>query len=319
MNTSLLRRTLLAASLALAATGSFAQAWPTRPVKIVNPFPPGGPSDLIARSAAEVLQREFKQPFIVENKPGAAGNIGTDQVAKATDGHTVLFGIDTTFTVNPHIYKSMPFKPADLRPVMVVATSGMAVAVNPALPAKSLKELVALGKSKGVAFSSAGAGSPGHLAAEIANDTGMKINHIPYKGNTPAITAILGGEVDGGILASPGLIPHIKAGKITALAVTSRQRTPLLPDVPTVTEAGMPQLEQEVLYVVMVPAATPEPVVQALQKGLVDAMARPEVRARLEANDLRYEGLVGAAAAKRLADLSARYGKVIAATGMKVE
>lgn len=323
MTTSaLLRRTLLATSLALAAGASLAQApaWPSKTVKIVNPFPPGGPSDLIARSVADVLGQQTRQPFIVENKAGAAGNIGTDQVAKSpADGYTVLMGIDTTFTVNPHIYKAMPFKPADLRPVMVMASSGMAVAVNPSTGLKSFKDLVALGKAKGVNFSSAGSGSPGHLAAEIASETGMKINHIPYKGNTPAITAILANEVDGGILASPGMIPHIRAGKLTPLAVTSRQRTPLLPEVPTVAEVGMPQLEQEVLYVAMVPAATPEPVVQALQKALAEALAKPDVRARLEANDLRHEGAVGAAAAKRLADLNARYGKVIAATGMKVE
>jgi tripartite-type tricarboxylate transporter receptor subunit TctC len=295
--------------------------WPTKPVKFINTFPPGGPSDVMARAVADVLQAQSKQPVVVENKAGASGNIGADAVAKAApDGTTVLFGIDSTFTVNPHIYKGMPFKPADLRPVMVIASSGLLVGTNPGKGFKTLADLVAAGKGPGVTFSSAGSGSPGHLAAEMFTEaTGMKITHVPYKGNTPAVTAVLAGEVDGGVLATPGMLPFVKAGKITALAVTSRTRSALAPDVPTVAQAGLPALEQEVLYVVMLPAATPEPIVQAVQKAVGDAMERPDVRARLEALDLHYEGLAGAAAAKRLADLSDRYGKVIRSTGMKVE
>lgn len=317
-----MKHLLAAAALAAALAPAFAQTWPSRPVKFVNSFPPGGPSDTIARSVADVLQQQFKQPFVVENRVGASGNIGTDAVAKSpADGYTVLWGIDSTTTVNPHIYKGMPFKPADLRPVMVVASSGLLVGVHPGTGFKTLKDLVAAGKSaKGVSFSSAGAGSPGHLAAEMFTDAaGVKINHIPYKGNTPAVTAVLAGEVDGGVLATPGMLPHVKAGKITALAVTSRQRSSLAPEIPTVAEAGLPQLEQEVYYVVMVPAATPEPVVATLQKAIGDALARPDVRARLDNLDLHYEGLSGAAATKRLAELSDRYGKVIRATGMKVD
>jgi tripartite-type tricarboxylate transporter receptor subunit TctC len=318
-----MRPLLAAAALALAALGP-AQAqtgWPAKPVRFINSFPPGGPSDLLARAVADVLQARFKQPFVVENKAGASGNIGADTVAKAApDGGTVLFGIDSTVTVNPHIYKAMPFKPADLRPLLVMASSGLLVGAHPGTGFRSLADLVAAGKAKGVTFSSAGSGSPGHLAAEMFTEaTGMKITHVPYKGNTPAVTAVLAGEVDGGVLATPGMLPHVKAGKITPLAVTSRTRSPLAPEVPTVAQAGLPQLEQEVLYVVMVPAATPEPVAQAVQAAIAEAIARPDLRGKLEALDMRYEGLAGAAAAQRLAELSERYGKVIRATGMKVE
>ena len=314
---------LVALALLAVAASSFAQApaWPTKPVKFVNNFPPGGPSDTIARSIADVLQKQFNQPFVVENKAGASGNIGADSVAKSPpDGHTVLFGIDSTFTVNPHIYKSMPFKPADLRPVLVMASSGLLVGVHPSTGFRTMKDLVAAAKTKPVTFSSAGSGSPGHLAAEVLTEaTGAKITHVPYKGNTPAVTAVLAGEVNGGALATPGMLPHVKAGKITPLAVTSRTRSTLAPDIPTVAEAGLPQLEQEVMYLAMVPAATPEDVVQAIQKAMADALARADVRARLEGLDLHYEGLAGAAAGKRLAELSDRYGKVIRVTGMKVE
>jgi tripartite-type tricarboxylate transporter receptor subunit TctC len=314
---------LVALALLAVAASSFAQApaWPAKPVKFVNNFPPGGPSDTIARSIADVLQKQFNQPFVVENKAGASGNIGADAVAKAPpDGHTVLFGIDSTFTVNPHIYKGMPFKPADLRPVMVMASSGLLVGVHPSTGFRTMKDLVAAAKANPVTFSSAGSGSPGHLAAEVFTEaTGAKITHVPYKGNTPAVTAVLAGEVNGGVLATPGMLPHVKAGKITPLAVTSRKRSTLAPDIPTVAEAGLPQLEQEVMYLAMVPAATPEAVVQAIQKAMADALARADVRARLEGLDLHYEGLAGAAAGKRLAELSDRYGKVIRVTGMKVE
>ncbi len=318
-----MKHLLAAALFAASLVPAFAQApaWPAKPVRFVNNFPPGGPSDMIARSLADVLQKQFNQPFVVENKAGASGNIGADTVAKAApDGHTVLFGIDSTFTVNPHIYKGMPFKVADLRPVMVMASSGLLVGVHPSTGFKGMKDLVAAAKDKPVTFSSAGSGSPGHLAAELLTEaTGAKVTHIPYKGNTPAVTAVLSGEVNGGVLATPGMLPHVKAGKITPLAVTSRKRSTLAPDIPTVAEAGLPQLEQEVFYLAMVPAATPEPVVQAIQKAMGDALARAEVRARLEGLDLHYEGLTGAAAGKRLADLSERYGKVIRVTGMKVE
>lgn len=315
---------LLAAALAAAAClPAFAQApaWPDKPVRFVNNFPAGGPSDLIARSLADVLAKQFHQPFVVENKAGASGNIGADVVAKApADGYTVLFGIDSTFDANPHIYPHMPFQPADLRPVMIIASSGLLVGVHPSTGFKTLADLVAAAKTKHLTFSSAGNGSPGHLAVSVFNEaTGAKITHVPYKGNTPAVLAVLSGEVTGGTLATPGMLPHVQAGKITALAVTSHTRSTLAPEIPTVAEAGLPQLEQEVLYLAMVPAATPEPVVQTLQKAMADALARADVRERLRKLDLHYEGITGAAAAKRLADLSQRYGKIIRATGMKVE
>jgi tripartite-type tricarboxylate transporter receptor subunit TctC len=319
----MMKSCLAAAALALATVSAFAQSpgWPARPMKFVNNFPAGGPSDLIARSVADVLQNQFKQPFVVENRAGASGNIGADAVAKApADGYTVLFGIDSTFTVNPHIYKGLSFKPSDLRPVMVMASSGLLVGVHPSTGFRTMQDLVNAAKSRPVTFSSAGSGSPGHLAAEVMTEaTGAKITHVPYEGNTPAVTAVLSGEVNAGVLATPGMLPHVKAGKITPLAVTSRKRSALAPEIPTVAEAGLPQLEQEVFYLAMVPAATPEPVVQAIQKAMADALARPEVRARLENLDLHYEGLAGAAAGKRLGELSERYGKVIRATDMKVE
>ncbi|GGH50728.1 hypothetical protein GCM10010975_03860 [Comamonas phosphati] len=296
-------------------------AWPSKPVRIVVAFPPAGAADILARSAAEVLQRETGQPFVVDNRPGAGGNIGTDNAAKsAADGYTLLIGIDTTFTVNPFIYKSMPFKSGDLRPVMVMASQGMAFAVNPKTGLKTLEQFIDRGKKEGLTLSSAGYGTPGHLAATIlTHATGAKITHVPYKGNAPASTAILAGEVDGGVLSASALIGHIQAGKVNALAVTAPRRNPLLPNVPTVGELGHKNLEQEILFALWVPAAVPEPLVRKIEASLIKTMQDKPLQERMRTNDLVVEGLVGDAAAKRLQKLSDHYKTVIQATGMKME
>jgi tripartite-type tricarboxylate transporter receptor subunit TctC len=312
----------LALAAAFATPALHAQGtWPTQTVRFVNNFPAGGPSDILARSVSQVLQEQFKQSFVVDNKPGAAGNIGAADAAKAAgDGNTLLFGIDTTFTINPHLYPNQGFKQTDLKPVIIMASSGLLIGVNPSTGLKTLQQLVDQSKTKTFNFSSAGSGSPGHLAVEVfAEATKHKLSHIPYRGNTPAVTAVLSGEVDGGTLATPGMLPHVKAGKITALAVTSRQRSALAPEIPTVGELGLKGLEQEVLYVVMAPAATPDALVQQIAKAIADALQRPDVKSRLTGLDLFYEGLTGAAASKRLAELNARYGAIVKATGMKVE
>ena len=328
MNPHPISRRRLGALAALALAGNLClgtataqDVYPSKPVRFVNNFPAGGPSDLLARSVAAVLQESMKQPFVVENKAGASGNIGAADVAKsAPDGYTVLFGIDTTFTVNPHLYPNMPFKRTDLKPVVVMASSGLLVGVNPGTGIKNLAGMVEAAKGKGLNFSSAGSGSPGHLAVEVIKEsTQAKITHIPYRGNTPAVTAVLSGEVDGGVLATPGMLPHVQTGKITALAVTSRQRSRLAPELPTVAEAGLKSLEQEVLYIAMVPAGTPDAVVLKLQKGIVDALKRPDLQARMATLDLFYEGLTGAQASQRLDALDSRYGPIVKATGMKVE
>lgn len=314
----------LAVSMGLALgtpCASAQQAYPNKVVKFVNNFPPGGPSDILARSVSAVLTETLKQAFVVESKAGAAGNIGADMVAKSpADGYTLLFGIDTTFTINPHLYANMPFKPTDLKPVVIMASSGLLLGVNPRTGIKSFGDLLNKGRNNSLNFSSAGNGSPGHLAAAmLGNSTPIKTTHIPYRGNTPAVTAVVAGEVDGGILATPGMLPHVQSGRITALAVTSANRSKLAPQLPTVAELGLKSLEQEVLYVVMAPAATPDAVVQLLERNITLALQRPELKERLNNLDLFYEGLTGAAAAKRMADLSVRYGAVVHQTGMTAQ
>ena len=311
----------LAKLLLFATLPAAAQGLPAGPIKIVNAFPPGGPSDIISRLLAEKMQATLKLNVVVENKPGAGGNIAADLVARSpADGATIMSGIDTTFTINPGIYRSMPFKLEELKPLMIMASSGLLLGANPSLGAKTLKELLDKGKSTPLNFSSGSNGSPGHLAAAILSDaTGVKITHIPYKGNSPAVMAVLSGEVQAGVLATPGMIPHVQAGKINALAVTSRKRSPLAPDVPTTAEAGVKELQVEVLYLTMVPAATPEPVMALLRKAMADALAQPDVKAQLAKLDLFVEGETGKAAEDMLSSQRERYGRIIKATGMKVE
>lgn len=325
--TSLTRRDILAAGaaqLSLGAGGALAQGasgWPGKTVRFVNSWPPGGPSDILARAVGDVLQKQFGQPFVVDNRPGAAGNLGADAVAKsAPDGHTLLWGIDTTHTVNPHIYKSMPFRQSDLKPVVVLSSSGLLLGVHPRTGLKNMKDFLSAARSRDMNFSSGGNGSPGHLWINMINEgAATRISHVPYRGNSPAVMAVVAGEVEGGTLATPGMLPQVKGGKLHALAVTSRQRSPLAPEVPTVGELGLRELEAEVLYVVMAPGTTPEPLMQTMGRAILDAMARPELQSRLKDLDMAYEGLTGADAARRLAQQHDRYGRIIRATGMKVD
>lgn len=311
----------LLTALLMSAGAVHAQAWPSKPVRFVNSWPAGGPSDILARAVGDVLQKQFGQPFIVDNKPGAAGNVGADLVAKsAPDGHTLAWGIDTTHTINPHIYKSLPFKDSDLKPLVVVSSSGLLLGVHPSTGIKTAKDWLQAARERTMNFSSGGNGSPGHLWVNMANiGASTRLVHVPYRGNTPAVMAVLAGEVDGGTLATPGMLPHVKAGKISPLAVTSQKRSRLAPEVPTVGELGLKDLESEVVYLVMAPGNTPEALMQTMAKAITEALTRPEVQARINDLDMRYEGLTGSAATSRLKKLSDQYGRIIRATGMKVD
>lgn len=323
MHKSFLRTCLLASLSLLVSSATIAQnaPWPSKPVKFVNSWPAGGPSDVLARAVGDVLQKQFGQAFVVENKPGAAGSVGADLVAKSMpDGYSLLWGIDTTHTINPHIYKSMAFKEADLKPLVVISNSGLLLGVHPSTGFKTVKDFMQAARERSLNFSSGGNGSPGHLWVNMSNvSAATRLVHVPYRGNSPAVMAVVSGEVEGGTLATPGMLPQVKGGKVTALAVTSRKRSRLAPDVPTVAEAGFKDLESEVLYVVMAPGNTPEPLMQTMAKAITDALNRPELQARLNDLDMAYEGLTGTAANARLKNLSDQYGRVIRATGMKVD
>ena len=322
------RRSTLAALAVLAACSLLSanaqtpsSPWPNRAVKFVNSWPAGGPSDILARAVGDVLQKQYGQPFVIDNKPGAAGNLGADLVAKsAPDGHTLVWGIDTTHTINPHIYKSMPFKDSELKPLVILSSSGLLLGVHPSTGLKNARDWLQAARERSLNFSSGGNGSPGHLWVNMANiGAATRLVHVPYRGNTPAVMAVLSGEVDGGTLATPGMLPHVKAGKITPLAVTSRKRSRLAPDVPTVAESGGPALEVNSFVVLVAPKGIAPEVRDRIHADVQKVLADPDIKARY--NTFAFEALNWSPAEiVRQAELKGRtYGKLVQRKNISLE
>jgi tripartite-type tricarboxylate transporter receptor subunit TctC len=306
--------------LLLAAAPALAQTYPEKTVTIVVNFSAGGPLDVVARIIAEKGAGDLKRPVIVDNKPGAGGNIGAQAVAKAKpDGHTLLMSLDTLLTVNPYLYKGLAFDPAkDFRPVALVGNFAQTLVVTPALPAKNVGELVAAAKSRTLNYASAGNGSPGHLTFEyLLQRTGAKMSHVPYKGAAPAITDLLGGQVDAGFLVTPGVLPHVRSGKLRALAVSSNERLAVLPDVPTVAESGVKDFDVRFTFFLLAPAGTPDAIAKRWQGVVVEALKPAAVQDRLRAMDL--QPVTGNdAAVKAWADKEgARWSAVIKTAGIR--
>ncbi|MBC5781486.1 tripartite tricarboxylate transporter substrate binding protein [Ramlibacter sp. USB13] len=278
------RRSVLALGLsALAARGAFAQSWPERPIKMIVPFPPGGGADNAARAFGEKLATLLGQPVVIDNRPGASGNIGAELAARAAaDGYTLLFGNEFLAT-NPALFKSLRFDSIrDFVPVARVASSASAIAVHPSVPAKTLKELIALAKTKSLNYASPGVGTGPHLYGQLmALNTGAKLNHVPYKGTAPAMADTVGGQVDFIISTAAPMVPYAQSGKLRVLAVTGAQRTNDLPDVPTAIESGIVADPYEVWYGVLAPSAVPKPVLAKLQQVSEQAMRDPELVGRL--------------------------------------
>ncbi|WP_427912629.1 Bug family tripartite tricarboxylate transporter substrate binding protein [Ramlibacter sp. MMS24-I3-19] len=281
-----MKRTLAFAALCLTAAGAFAQAWPTRPVTLVVPFPPGGGTDTGARILAEQLGKKWGQPVVIENKGGAAGQIGADIVAKARpDGYTLLMGNIGTQAINPVLYAKLPYD-ADkaFAPVSLVAELPLAMMVNPAVPAKNVKEFVALAKAEPgkLSYSSSGAGGGPHLAAEMFKDaTQTFIVHVPYRGGGPAIADLLAGHVQLSFMTVFEASGQVKAGKLRALAVTSDKRVSALPDVPTLAESGLPGFNSISWIGILAPAATPKDLVEKIAADIRETVARDDVKDKL--------------------------------------
>ena len=305
---------LAAAALSISLAGlARAQAtWPDRPIRVLLPFPPGGPSDTVMRLAAEKMQAALKQPVVIDNRPGAGGNLGAAEVARAAaDGYTWLWGTDTLVTVNPHVYKQLGFKVDDLLPVAIGTSFSQTLVCHPAVGVKTLAELVAKAKATPMAYASGGAGVPGHLSMELLLHTlGFDMQHVPYKGPAPAMQDVLGGQVPCGLLAGPTVLPQVRAGKLVALAVSGSHRVPTLPEVPTMAEAGAKGYAAEFSLVMFAPRATPEPVVTRFRQAFVDALRSPDVVDKLRASDQAVVGSMPGEAARSLAADSIKWGEV---------
>lgn len=318
---SRLRRSALALLAALPLVAAAQAPWPERPVKVVLPFPPGGPSDIVMRLAAERMQASLKQPVVIENRPGAGGNLGAAEVARAArDGHTWLFGTDTLLTVNPHVYKQLGFKPDDLQPVSVATSFSQTLVCNPALGVRSVAELIARARTDKLSYASGGAGVPGHLSMELLQSmAGFDMAHVPYKGPAPAAQDVLGNQVPCGLLAGPTVLPHVRAGKLVALGVSGSSRSPTLPEVPTLAEAGVKGYEANFTLVLFAPRGVPEPIVARMQQAFVEALRTPEVVDKLKASDQLVVGSTPAEAAKVLAADSAKWGAVARRIGLGLD
>jgi tripartite-type tricarboxylate transporter receptor subunit TctC len=306
--------------LAAAATVTLAQgAWPDKPVRIIVPLPPGGPSDIVLRSATEKMQPALKQPLVIENKPGAAGNLGASEAARAApDGTTWLWTTDTLVTVNPHVYAKLGFKPEDLLPVMRASAFSQTLVCNPALGVKTVPELVKKAKEKPLSYASGGAGSPGQLSTELFKAAaGIEMAHVPYKGPAPAMQDVIGGQVDCGFLAGPTVLPMVRAGRLVALAVSGAKRSLLLPDVPTVAESGYPGFDATFSLVLFAPRGTPKAVVDTMHAALAAALNQPDVVERLRQSDQEVVAASPADTAARLAADAKTWGAVAKRIGLQ--
>jgi tripartite-type tricarboxylate transporter receptor subunit TctC len=316
-------RALLAASALFAAPGHFAQAqdFPTKPVRIIVPFAPGGPNDLAVRPAAQKLYEFLGQPFVIDYRAGANGIIGCDAVAKAPpDGYTMVV-ISSSFSINSSTYAKLPFDPIrDFTPVGSLATSDIIFVVNPTVPVRSVKEFIALAKANPgkLTHGSSGTGGSLHLAAELLKQTAaINIVHIPYKGASLALTDVIGGHVDSMFISAPGAIGQIKAGKVRVLAIASPRRARALPDAPTFAESGYPDVVVDTRYGLLAPASTPAAPIARLEAAIAKALASPEIREQYSTLSLDPAPMSPQDYATFLREEILRWRKVVAAAKLQ--
>lgn len=272
----------------ISANGANAQDYPTKPVRVFVTSTAGGPLDVFTRLVTNKMEQELKQPFVVEDRPGAGGHLAVVAAMQApADGYTILFSIDTTFTVNPSLFNQIPFDPdKDFIPISVLAKFGQALGVLPSLPANSVKELQALSLRRDLNYGSAGIGSPSHLSfAYLQAVTGIRAAHIPYRGNPPTLLALVGGDTQASMVISTSLLPLAKESKVRMLAYSDSTRSEVIPEVPTVAEQGYPDFQVVFSYVMLVRNGTPQHVIDVLLSAAQSAVMSPDVRDKLKSVD----------------------------------
>ncbi|WP_270937141.1 Bug family tripartite tricarboxylate transporter substrate binding protein [Falsiroseomonas oryzae] len=313
------RRSVLAAALAtpLLPAVARAQGWsPTRPLRFVVPFPPGGATDVVARVLAERMQEKLGQPVTVENRTGAGGNVGVENVVRsAPDGHSILMGTTGTLTINPHLYANMGFNPAtDLAGISMAFATDHVVIVNPSVPAQTMAEFVALLRAQPgrLSYGSGGNGSSTHLVPELFKLVArVDMQHVPYRGSAPALNDTVAGNVQVMLDQLPSALPMIQAGRVRALAVTGPRRSRLLPDLPTMAEAGFPDAQATSWGAVMAPAGTPAPVIERLNAVIREALAESATQQRLAAAGADAVSSTPAELAATMRDETAKWGRVV--------
>jgi tripartite-type tricarboxylate transporter receptor subunit TctC len=320
------RQVRCAALLMLVSSGTFAaaQTYPDRPIRLIAPFAAGGPSDIMARLVSQKLNESMGQPVVVDNRAGAGGAVGCEIAARAApDGYTLLLGSSGNLSVNPSLYKKLPYDPVkDFQPITQLEAGPQVLVVHPAVAAESVQELIALAKAKPHAlnFASGGTGTGNHLASELFKATaGIDIVHVPYKGTGQALTDLVGGQVQMMMSSLLPAMPQVKAGRLRALAVTSAKRTPVLPDLPTIAESGMPGFETTSWHGILVPARTPKTIAARLHDELVKMLAQPDVRARFTSEGIDAIGNTPHEFATYIHAETVKYAKVIRQAGIKAD
>lgn len=318
----------LAMTLAIAAAPAGAQPtdWPSRPVRIVYPFAAGGGGDLVARTLAAELSKDLGQSFLVDNRTGGNGTIGTELVARAqADGYTLLVTTNATIAINPQLFrKVVTYDPVkDFAPVTLLASQPFVLVANPALPAKTVPDLIAIARAKPgtLNYASSGSGGGAHLAGEMLRTfAGIDITHVPYKGSSPALAALVGGHVQFMFVSILAATPFIEQGKLRAIAVSTRQRSPALPNVPAVAETpGLEKFESDLWYGLLAPAKTPPAIVARLHAATRTALTRPEIRNRFEATGISFVLNTPKEFAQAIREDIARWGGVIASAKISPE
>jgi tripartite-type tricarboxylate transporter receptor subunit TctC len=313
---------LLAIGLAVALTPAVAaESYPSRPIRMIVPFPAGGPLDVVARTVTDKLAVTLKQSFVIENKAGAGGNLGADAVAKAApDGHTLLMVLSTTLTLNPALYRKMPFDAdKDLRVIALVTRSSQLLVTHPSLPVSSVAQFIEHARREAISYAHAGPGSPGHLMMEMfRQQADFKAVPVPYRGNAPLVIDLVAGQIKAGFVGSGGLFQHVRDGKLRALAISTLERSPLLPEVPTIAESGYPDVRFDGYFVLAAPAGIPDDIVSVLERELTQALQAPDLQAKFRAIDIAPVGILGAEAKTRLRHEAETMAKVAKAADMRV-
>ncbi|MDF2861967.1 MAG: extra-cytoplasmic solute receptor family protein [Achromobacter mucicolens] len=318
--TRLLARCALAACLTPALPAAMAQTYPAKPITLVVPHSAGGTSDILARTVAAEAAKTLGQTIVIDNKGGANGTIAAKQVASsAPDGYTLLLATASTHGINPSLYSRISYDAIkDFTPVTLLATVPNVLVVGPNVKAGNVQELIAFIRSQGdkTNMGSAGAGTPGHLAGEMfKSEAKLQFTHVPYKGGSPAITDLIGGQIDFMFTTIPGVLPHVKAGSLRALAVTSPERSSAMPDVPTMAESGLPGFQAVSWHGIVAPAGTPDAVVARLNQALTGALAAPEVKQRLMEEGARASGVNTAEFGKFIQTEMAAWAKAVKDSG----
>ena len=316
-----MRNVLPILALLLTALPAWAQSYPDKPVRMVVPFPPGGPLDVVARIFAAPMSQKFGQPVLVENRAGATGNIGMDAVARSQpDGYTLLWMLDSMLTVNPIVFPTFGEPMERLRPIRTVSETVATLVVNPATGVNSVADFVKLSKSKDLSYASAGPGSPGHRTMEFFMLlTGAKLTHVPYNGNAPAVQSVVAGETQAFVTPISGVLPQVRAGKLRSLMVSSATRSPQLPDSPTMVELGYKRYVVATWFSLFAPAKTPQAVIDVLDREIVRVIQLPDVRERLQKLGADPISIDAKSIIARTAEERKLWTEVIEKTGMKVE